>query len=381
MTAPTGSTRERLIDHWFPCAAVDAAVRQPRRIRPEREGHLHLVRLPPDRAGPRGGGHARCCRTTTRRASWSRRRCDGEPGPDRQARRGGRGPLPDRSTRRPRHLLRPRHHPARGSPSRRDRCRHGPQPGGHPRRAAPRRLPAARLDRRAAAAVDGEQPATGPSPSSSGEGPAHRGPRRTVLARSASAFADAVAALLPDEPRRPLPVGLPVGRHHPVRRLRPSLPAARQLRPAPPLQPDRRPRAVAAAWTSTATAGASRSSMAAPTRTRPTPRQPGGGKKRKGKSARCLFCSHVHSLEAVKAKGFAGEYRDELLVAADIEGDGQEGLPAAAPGRARSGGHALTCQRLRRVWRRPRPSRTSPSRRATSTPSWPAATATAPSAS
>lgn len=46
----------------------------------------------------------------------------------------------------------------------------------------------------------------------------------------------------------------------------------------------------------------------------------GEGKKRKGKSARCLFCHHVHSLEAVKAKGFNGEYRDELLIAADIEG-------------------------------------------------------------
>jgi putative DNA methylase len=45
----------------------------------------------------------------------------------------------------------------------------------------------------------------------------------------------------------------------------------------------------------------------------------GGGKKRKGKSARCLFCGHVHSLEAVKAKGFNGEYRDELLVVADGE--------------------------------------------------------------
>jgi putative DNA methylase len=46
-----------------------------------------------------------------------------------------------------------------------------------------------------------------------------------------------------------------------------------------------------------------------------------GGKKRKGKSGRCLFCQHVHSLEAVKAKGFNGEYRDELLVAADTEGE------------------------------------------------------------
>jgi putative DNA methylase len=46
-----------------------------------------------------------------------------------------------------------------------------------------------------------------------------------------------------------------------------------------------------------------------------------GGKKRKGKSARCLFCGHVHSLETVKAKGFAGEYRDEVLVAADTIGE------------------------------------------------------------
>ena len=47
----------------------------------------------------------------------------------------------------------------------------------------------------------------------------------------------------------------------------------------------------------------------------------GDGKKRKGKSARCPFCRHVHSLEAVKAKGFAGEYRDELLAAADTVGE------------------------------------------------------------
>jgi putative DNA methylase len=46
------------------------------------------------------------------------------------------------------------------------------------------------------------------------------------------------------------------------------------------------------------------------------------GRKRKGKSARCPFasCRHVHSLETVKAKGFAGEYRDEILVAADTQG-------------------------------------------------------------
>ena len=39
---------------------------------------------------------------------------------------------------------------------------------------------------------------------------------------------------------------------------------------------------------------------------------------RKGKSARCPFCDHVHSLETVKAKGFAGQYQDEPLVAADF---------------------------------------------------------------
>lgn len=46
----------------------------------------------------------------------------------------------------------------------------------------------------------------------------------------------------------------------------------------------------------------------------------GDGKKRKGKSARCLFCQHPHSLETVKAKGAAGEYRDEILAAADNVG-------------------------------------------------------------
>jgi putative DNA methylase len=47
----------------------------------------------------------------------------------------------------------------------------------------------------------------------------------------------------------------------------------------------------------------------------------GDGRKRKGKSARCPFCQQVHSLETVKAKGFAGEYRDELLVAIDTHGE------------------------------------------------------------
>ncbi len=38
---------------------------------------------------------------------------------------------------------------------------------------------------------------------------------------------------------------------------------------------------------------------------------------RKGKAGRCLFCSHVHALETIKAKGLAGEYADALLAVAD----------------------------------------------------------------
>lgn len=43
------------------------------------------------------------------------------------------------------------------------------------------------------------------------------------------------------------------------------------------------------------------------------------GSKRKGKSARCVFCGHVHPLETVKAKGDAGEYADTLMVVADTD--------------------------------------------------------------
>lgn len=47
------------------------------------------------------------------------------------------------------------------------------------------------------------------------------------------------------------------------------------------------------------------------------------GKKKKGKAARCLFCAHVHSLETVKAKGAAGEYQDQLLLVADTDANGR----------------------------------------------------------
>jgi len=47
------------------------------------------------------------------------------------------------------------------------------------------------------------------------------------------------------------------------------------------------------------------------------------GKKRKGKSARCLFCGHIHPLDAVKAKGAAGQYEDTLAVVADTDARGK----------------------------------------------------------
>src|SRR5439155_21693376 len=43
------------------------------------------------------------------------------------------------------------------------------------------------------------------------------------------------------------------------------------------------------------------------------------GNKKKGKTARCLFCGFPHPLEAVKAKGAGGQYEDALLVVADTD--------------------------------------------------------------
>lgn len=47
------------------------------------------------------------------------------------------------------------------------------------------------------------------------------------------------------------------------------------------------------------------------------------GKKKKGKSARCLFCGHVHPLDTVKAKGAAKQYVDTLAVVADTDAKGK----------------------------------------------------------
>ena len=48
------------------------------------------------------------------------------------------------------------------------------------------------------------------------------------------------------------------------------------------------------------------------------------GTKKKGKSARCIFCQHIHPLETVKAKGEADEYADVLLVVADTDEVGKK---------------------------------------------------------
>lgn len=47
------------------------------------------------------------------------------------------------------------------------------------------------------------------------------------------------------------------------------------------------------------------------------------GKKKKGKAARCPFCSHVHGLETVKAKGEARQYEDVLIAVADTDAVGK----------------------------------------------------------
>ncbi|NBH10358.1 DUF1156 domain-containing protein [Amycolatopsis sp. SID8362] len=59
--------------------------------------------------------------------------------------------------------------------------------------------------------------------------------------------------------------------------------------------------------------------VAGPATSRPTYASSG----RKGKSAHCPFCGHLHTLETIKAKGFAGQYRDEPLVAADFADGGK----------------------------------------------------------
>jgi adenine-specific DNA methylase len=47
------------------------------------------------------------------------------------------------------------------------------------------------------------------------------------------------------------------------------------------------------------------------------------GKKKKGKTARCIFCGNVHPLETVKAKGLADQYEDSLLAVVDIDEHGR----------------------------------------------------------
>ena len=95
-----------------------------------------------------------------------------------------------------------------------------------------------------------------------------------------------------------------------------------------------------------------------------SPSDRGDGKKRKGKAARCVFCHHVHSLETVKAKGFAGEYEDEpIVVAADTAVNGTN--VCRVPDDERGAVARVDSMAARRSIP---PFRTRPSQRATSTP-------------
>lgn len=58
---------------------------------------------------------------------------------------------------------------------------------------------------------------------------------------------------------------------------------------------------------------------------------------RRGKSARCVHCGHLHSLDTVKAKGFNGDYGDALVAVADGDDDSPKKTwraPTAADKRA-----------------------------------------------
>ena len=94
----------------------------------------------------------------------------------------------------------------------------------------------------------------------------------------------------------------------------------------------------------------------------------GDGKKRKGKAARCVFCHHVHSLETVKAKGFAGEYRDELIVVADYRSRSERHYRTPTVRRTTRQPSRLTLRTYRSTAARTAPFPTRQSPRATSTP-------------
>lgn len=70
----------------------------------------------------------------------------------------------------------------------------------------------------------------------------------------------------------------------------------------------------------------------------------------RGKTARCPFCRHVHSLETVKQKGISGQYCDAPLAAADIVGN-QKILRALRPEELEAIGRVLrTCSMSRLRW-------------------------------
>ena len=201
------------------------------------------------------------------------------------------------------------------------RRRYRPLAGGDARWPDARRLPAARLVGRASAAL-----VATPRRSNCGT---HAEPR---LIRDLRVFLEEVGRrvhagqsppLVPDEPGRvSFPWGYLWAVSYPVRWMRPPLPALGSLVLRHPHAGPRSTRGRALRLVVDGDHWRRRGRRTGrPTRPPPTrPATAATAATRKGKSARCIFCSHVHSLETVKAKGFAGEYEDELLATSDNDG-------------------------------------------------------------
>lgn len=69
---------------------------------------------------------------------------------------------------------------------------------------------------------------------------------------------------------------------------------------------------------------------------------------KRGKSARCPFpaCGHMHSLDVVKAKGFAGQYADAMLAVAETEQDTNQKVFRTAHEDERTAAEAARCTDL-----------------------------------
>ena len=149
--------------------------------------------------------------------------------------------------RRPGLLLRPRHHPARGSPARASEPSASTVPGGRSGVPAARGLAAPGLGRRAAAALrrEADEIADGSvrsSLSSSSEPRLVRRPPPRSSLRSDRRVEAAVAPHYPKNPDGSYPWGYLWADHHPLRRMQAPIPARRFAGTPPPVPSHQRPR-------------------------------------------------------------------------------------------------------------------------------------------